>query len=127
MALQRITIPDFNFTSFYYPDILNALLNWTRVNVPEITKESSYDIFIQALRAFSLVGHLNNCNIADRTPKLETKCGVEEEPGEIMEEEPNKVIYPQVIFYFFIGLLVIGIIIVLFILIFKGKGIVEKQ
>jgi len=70
---------------------------------------------------------LNNCNIADRTPKLETKCGVEEEPGEIMEEEPNKVIYPQVIFYFFIGLLVIGIIIVLFILIFKGKGIVEKQ
>lgn len=60
MASTRIEIPDFDFTSFYYPQILEALIRYKRVNVPELTDESEYEPAIQMLRAFALVGHLNN-------------------------------------------------------------------
>lgn len=56
----EIEIPDFDFTGFYYPQILEALIQYKRQNVPEITDESSVEPFIQFLRATALVGHLNN-------------------------------------------------------------------
>ena len=59
----EITIPDFRFSSFYYGEILDALLQYKRTNVPEHTDESPYDPFIQLLRAMALVGHLNNVNL----------------------------------------------------------------
>ncbi len=55
-----ITIPDFDFSGFYYPEILEALIQYKRTNVPELTDESEFEPFIQLLRAFALVGHLNN-------------------------------------------------------------------
>lgn len=58
--MTTLRIPDFNFTSFYYPQILESLMQYKRGNVPEHTDESQYDAFIQLLRAFALVGHLNN-------------------------------------------------------------------
>jgi hypothetical protein len=57
---NQITIPDFDFSGFYYPQLLEALILYKRQNVPEHTDESSYEPFIQLLRAFALVGHLNN-------------------------------------------------------------------
>lgn len=60
MPATIITIPDFDFTAFYYPQILEALIKFKRVNVPELTDESEFEPFIQLLRAFALVGHLNN-------------------------------------------------------------------
>ena len=61
MAEARlITIPDFDFSGFYYPDILSSLIQFQRVNVPEITDESDEEPFQQLLRMYSLVGHLNN-------------------------------------------------------------------
>lgn len=58
--MSDITIPDFDFSGFYYPEILEALIRYKRNNVPELTEENPYDPAIQLLRAFALVGHLNN-------------------------------------------------------------------
>ena len=58
-----IQIPQFDFSSFYYAQLLEALIAFKRVNVPEHTDESPQDPLIQALRAFALVGHLNNVNV----------------------------------------------------------------
>jgi hypothetical protein len=55
-----VTIPDFNFSGFYYPQLLEALVQYKRRNVPELTDESDYEPMTQLLRAFALVGHLNN-------------------------------------------------------------------
>jgi hypothetical protein len=60
MPSTTITIPDFDFTGFYYPQVLEALIRYKRINVPELTDESEYEPAIQLLRAFALVGHLNN-------------------------------------------------------------------
>lgn len=56
----EIEIPDFDFTGFYYPQILEALIQYKRRNVPEVTDESAFEPFIQFLRAVALVGHSNN-------------------------------------------------------------------
>ena len=63
MTSTKITIPDFDFASFYYPEILEALMNYKRTNVPEMTDETPYEPFIQLLRAYALVGHLNNTTL----------------------------------------------------------------
>lgn len=60
MAARTIQIPDFNFAAFYYPEILEALIQFKRREVPELTDESDFEPSIQLLRAFALVGHLNN-------------------------------------------------------------------
>jgi hypothetical protein len=60
---KTITIPDFNFSAFYYGQILDALIEFKRTNAPELTDESEYEPTIQLLRAFALVGHLNNTTL----------------------------------------------------------------
>lgn len=61
--MGTIEIPSFDFTAFHYGKILEALIQFKRINVPEFTSESPQDPLIQMLRAFALVGHLNNVNI----------------------------------------------------------------
>jgi len=56
----EITTPDFDFSGFYYAEILEALIQYKRQNVPELTDESEFEPFIQLLRGTALVGHLNN-------------------------------------------------------------------
>lgn len=56
----NIIIPDFNFSAFYYPEILEALIQYKRIYVPELTEELDEEPYIQFLRAVALVGHLNN-------------------------------------------------------------------
>lgn len=58
--MTEINIPDFDFSGFYYAQILDALIQYKRTNVPEHTNESAYDPFMQFLRMQALVGHLNN-------------------------------------------------------------------
>ncbi|MGD9749373.1 MAG: hypothetical protein AB7W59_00095 [Acidimicrobiia bacterium] len=60
MPSTIVTVPDFNFAAFYYPQLLEALVQYKRLNVPELTDESEFEPFQQLLRAFALVGHLNN-------------------------------------------------------------------
>ena len=55
-----IVIPDFDFSGFYYAQLLEALIQFKRRNVPELSDESAQEPFIQILRAQALVGHLNN-------------------------------------------------------------------
>lgn len=61
--MATVEIPSFDFTAFYYGQILEALLAFKRINLPELTDESPQDPLIQVLRAFACVGHLNNTNI----------------------------------------------------------------
>lgn len=60
-----ITVPDLSFSAFYYPDILRELLQAFRLVVDELglTDEHEREVHVQLLRAFSLVGHLNNCRL----------------------------------------------------------------
>lgn len=61
MAEARlIEIPDFDFSGFYYPDIVRSLTQFRRANVPEITDEGAEEPYTQLERSFALVGHLNN-------------------------------------------------------------------
>ena len=60
---STVEIPSFLFSSFYYGDILDALIEYKHQNVPEHTDESEYDPLMQLLRMHALVGHLNNCLI----------------------------------------------------------------
>lgn len=63
MANQVVTVPDYQFSGFYYPEILLALLEYARVNTPELSSELEYETHIQVLRAFALTGHLNNTRV----------------------------------------------------------------
>lgn len=58
-----VDVPDFNYSAFFYVDILEALVAFKRANVPELTDESEYEPYTQLLRAFACVGHLNNANL----------------------------------------------------------------
>jgi hypothetical protein len=60
VATNRVRIPDFDFSGFYYGEILEALIRFKRQNLPELTDETDFEPTIQLLRAFALVGHLNN-------------------------------------------------------------------
>jgi len=57
---RLIEIPDFDFSGFYYPEIVRALIQFQRANVDEITDESDEEPFQQLLRAYALTAHLNN-------------------------------------------------------------------
>jgi len=63
MASEVTEVPSFEFSAFYYPQLLEALLIYKRINVPELTDESDEEVSIQLLRAIALVGHLNNVTI----------------------------------------------------------------
>lgn len=58
--MTEIEVPDFDYSAFYYPQLLERLIQFKRQNVPELTDESAFEPFIQMLRAQALVGHLNN-------------------------------------------------------------------
>jgi hypothetical protein len=60
MAATTIEIPSFNFAAYFYPQILESLILFKRQNIPELTDENDFETSIQLLRAFALVGHLNN-------------------------------------------------------------------
>ena len=57
------TVPSFKFAVFFYPEILSELRTWMRINVPEITNENDYEVAVQLIKAFALVGHLNSVHL----------------------------------------------------------------
>lgn len=60
---KTVEIPDFDFSAFYYPQIYEALVQYKRRVLEELTDESDYEPFNQLLKAFALVGHLNNVHL----------------------------------------------------------------
>lgn len=60
MATTKIIVPDYEFSGFYYAEILQRIRLYNRVAAPEITSEVAEEPFIQLERAFALVGHQNN-------------------------------------------------------------------
>jgi hypothetical protein len=61
--VTTIDIPSFDLSSFYFGQILDALIEYKRQHVPEHTDESDYDPYMQFLKMQALVGHINNCLI----------------------------------------------------------------
>lgn len=78
---QSIELPDFDLSGFYYPEIIENLILWARINIPELSSEDPLEVHIQLMRAFALVGHLVNVNIDHAAleltlPTSKTKEGV---------------------------------------------------
>jgi hypothetical protein len=66
MATQVIATPGgIAFSGFYFPEILRELLQFLRENKERIglTDENEFEVHVQLLRAFALVGHLNNTRL----------------------------------------------------------------
>ena len=60
MASTEIRTPPFQYTAFYYPEILEELIVDKRARLPELSDEDPHEPFIQLLRAFALAADLNN-------------------------------------------------------------------
>lgn len=60
---RTLSVPDFDFTARYYPEILSACIQWLRQNVPELNNESDYELHIQLIRMFALIGHINHVEL----------------------------------------------------------------
>lgn len=66
MATEVIETPGgVPFAGFYYPEILRELLDYMRANRERLglTDENDFEVHVQLLRAFALVGHLNNTRL----------------------------------------------------------------
>jgi len=61
MSTSTIVVPDFQFSGFYYGEIVRRIRIFNRINAPEITAEVPEEPFIQLERTFGLVGHY--CNV----------------------------------------------------------------
>lgn len=55
-----VIIPDFQYTSHFYSEILEDLTQYMRTNCPELTDEDPTEPHMQLLRSFSLSYHLNS-------------------------------------------------------------------
>lgn len=55
-----IIVPDFPFTSHYYPEVLEDLISRHRAEVPELSDEDPAEPHIQLLRSNALSTHYNN-------------------------------------------------------------------
>jgi hypothetical protein len=58
--MTTIVIPDFQFSGNYYPELLEDLTQYKRINVSELTDESEEEPFTQLLMAIALIGHQSN-------------------------------------------------------------------
>lgn len=54
-----VTVPDFQYSGMYYPELLEILIQSMRVDTPEITDEDEAEPFIQMLRSSALGSHIN--------------------------------------------------------------------
>lgn len=52
-----MSVPDFDFTRFYYPDLLAGLIERKAVDLPEHTETDPHDGVVQLYRSLALVGH----------------------------------------------------------------------
>ena len=55
--MASATLPDFQWSRFYYPQILEGLIAFKSTAWPEDTETDPHDPVIQLLRLFALVGH----------------------------------------------------------------------
>lgn len=66
MSTQVIKTPGgINFSGFYYPELKRDLLSFLRANKTRIglTDENEYEVHVQLISAFALMGHLNNVRL----------------------------------------------------------------
>jgi len=60
MSASKIVVPSYDFSGFYYADLLRRIRSYNRTAAPEITAEEAEEPFIQLERTFALVGHYCN-------------------------------------------------------------------
>lgn len=66
MATKVISLPGgMEFAAFYYPELLSSLLAFLRANRDRIglTDENDFEVHVQLLRSFALMGHLSNTKL----------------------------------------------------------------
>lgn len=66
MGTSVINVPGgIAFSGFYYPEIFRELKSFLRINRERLglTDENDFEVHIQLLKAFALVGHLNNTRL----------------------------------------------------------------
>jgi predicted phage baseplate assembly protein len=61
--MATIVIPDFPFSSHFYPEHLEDLVAFLRVNAPELTDEDPAEPHIQIIRAQALSFHLSSAHL----------------------------------------------------------------
>lgn len=61
--MTTLTFPDFKTTGFYYFEVLEDLIRYKRIYLPQLTDEDPHEPTIQMLRAFALSTHLNSVDI----------------------------------------------------------------
>ena len=61
MAIQRITVPDFQYSGIYYQNFANMLREYNRRNITEVTDETPLNPLIQLERSFAMMGHMLSC------------------------------------------------------------------
>jgi hypothetical protein len=54
-----VVIPDFTYTAHFYPEFLEDLTRFMRIECPELTDEDPTEPHMQLLRSFALSSHLN--------------------------------------------------------------------
>jgi len=57
MPGTAVTVPTFRWRGRYFPEIFQSLLDYVRINLPELTDEDPHEPMIQLLRAFALASH----------------------------------------------------------------------
>ena len=60
MAGSLVTVPQFAYSGFYYQEVLEDLIAWKRIYLPEFSDEDPTEPFMQLLRAFALTCSANN-------------------------------------------------------------------
>jgi len=60
MPSVTIEVPDFEYSGFYYPEILEDLILYNRTALPDLDDEDPAEPYIQILRSVALAAHLNN-------------------------------------------------------------------
>lgn len=65
MTTQVLKPPSVEFAGFYHPEILRELLTYLRRYKDELglTDENIFEVHVQLMQAFALVGHLNNTRL----------------------------------------------------------------
>lgn len=89
-----VTVPNFQYSADYFPQIVSRLRQYGRVYAPEITNEDPREPFIQGERAFALVGHYNNVLLDMVANALYLRSATIPETVKLILETINGQLYP---------------------------------
>jgi len=96
MATDRlfIQVPNFQYDGDFFPQLVARIRQYGRIYAPEITNEDPRDPFMQAERAFALMGHYNNVLMDLVANGLYLRTSTLPESVDLILETINSQLYP---------------------------------